>query len=134
MRLTVRDAIATFLVAAILVPYVGYLINGSMPFIQDPRGMSGVGLIFGVAAAAIGGWIVRHEGQATWITTVGLAVVSAVLGVLTLLSENLFDATTSAVLLGAFMASIVVQWGLALLRHGGIVRMEGQPTSRLGHA
>ena len=29
MRLSVRDAIATLLVAAIAVPYVGYLIDGS---------------------------------------------------------------------------------------------------------
>ena len=54
MRLSVRDAIATLLVAAIAVPYVGYLIDGSMPFVEDPRGMSAVGLILGVVAFFVG--------------------------------------------------------------------------------
>ena len=33
MKLSIRDVIATVLVAAILVPYVGFLVNGEMPFI-----------------------------------------------------------------------------------------------------
>jgi hypothetical protein len=41
-HLTGRDAVATILVAAIAVPYIGYLINGSMPFVQDPTGMAGI--------------------------------------------------------------------------------------------
>ena len=51
MRLTLRDLVATILVAAVGVPYVGYLVNGEMPFIKDPRGMSAVGLVLGAAAA-----------------------------------------------------------------------------------
>lgn len=50
MRLTLRDLVATILVAAIGVPYVGYLVNGEMPFIKDPRGMSAVGLVLGAAS------------------------------------------------------------------------------------
>ena len=48
MKLTLRDGIATLLVAAILVPYVGYLVNGEMPFIKDPRGMAATGLVLGL--------------------------------------------------------------------------------------
>lgn len=33
MRLTWKDGLATVLVAAIVVPYIGYLAQGSMPFI-----------------------------------------------------------------------------------------------------
>jgi hypothetical protein len=47
MRLKLKDLIATILFAAIAVPYVGYLINGEMPFIKDPRGMSAAGLVLG---------------------------------------------------------------------------------------
>ena len=47
MKLTLRDGIATLLVAAILVPYVGYLVNGEMPFIKDPRGMAAPGWCWG---------------------------------------------------------------------------------------
>jgi hypothetical protein len=36
MRITTTDVIATLLVAAIVVPYLGYLAWGDMPFIQDP--------------------------------------------------------------------------------------------------
>jgi hypothetical protein len=45
-----RDLLATILVAAIAVPYIGYLVNGEMPLIQDPRGMSATGLVLGVLA------------------------------------------------------------------------------------
>jgi hypothetical protein len=34
MRLKIRGLVATILVAAIAVPYIGYLINGEMPFIK----------------------------------------------------------------------------------------------------
>ena len=49
MRLTVRDLVATLLVVAIAVPYIGLLIDGEMPFVQDARGMAGVGLLLGGA-------------------------------------------------------------------------------------
>ena len=45
MTIKPRDWVATLLVAAIAVPYIGYLIRGEMPFIQDPRGMSATGLV-----------------------------------------------------------------------------------------
>lgn len=41
MKLTLRDLVATLLVAAIAIPYVGYLVNGEMPFVKDARGMAG---------------------------------------------------------------------------------------------
>lgn len=47
------------LVLAIGVPYMGYLINGEMPFIKDPRGMSAVGLVLGTIA-----YLVRRAANA----------------------------------------------------------------------
>jgi hypothetical protein len=38
MRLKFKDLIGSILFAAIAVPYVGYLINGEMPFIKDRGG------------------------------------------------------------------------------------------------
>jgi hypothetical protein len=49
-KLTIRDAAATLLVAAVLIPFIGYSVRGSMPFVQDPRGMAGVGLAGGLLA------------------------------------------------------------------------------------
>jgi hypothetical protein len=48
MKLKCKDLIATILFAAIAVPYVGYLVNGEVPFIKDPRGMSATGLVLGM--------------------------------------------------------------------------------------
>ena len=45
MKLGKKDLIATLLIAVVVVPYVGYLIWGEMPFIQDPRGMAAVGIV-----------------------------------------------------------------------------------------
>lgn len=134
MRLTWRDGVATILVAAIIVPYVGYLINGSMPFIQDPTGMAGVGLFFGLAAAVIGDWIAVAAGTAQRVTTMALGIVSFGLGIAALLSEHLFSAAGSAIVLGAFMLSIFGLWAFALLRHSGILPGETEATSRYGHA
>jgi hypothetical protein len=49
-RLRFNDLIATILFAAIAVPYAGYLLNGEMPFVKDPRGMAATGLVLGAIA------------------------------------------------------------------------------------
>ena len=54
MRLTWKDAAATMLIAAILVPYFGYLARGSMPFIHDARGMAAAALIIGAVTCYAG--------------------------------------------------------------------------------
>ena len=43
-KLTLRDILATLVVAAVVVPFIGYSVRGSMPFVHDPRGMAGVGI------------------------------------------------------------------------------------------
>lgn len=133
MRLTWRDAVATVLVAAIMVPYVGYLFTGSMPFIQGVTGMAGVGLALGAVAAVVGGWIATREGILINNATLALAIVSAGFGITALVSENMLDPAGRQIALGIFMATIVGLWGLALLRHSGIIpAVEEQGTSRLG--
>lgn len=134
MRLTWRDAAATLLVAAIAVPYIGYLIRGSMPFIQDPTGMAGVGLVLGAAAALVGGWAMLHAGTSLRIATVALSFATFALGTLAVVSEHLLDATWGAVVLAGFMASIGVWWALALLHHGGAVPGEAETPTGLRHA
>ena len=60
MRLTLRDLIATALLLAIGIPYVGYLVAGEMPLVEDARGMSAVGLLLG--AVMFFGFTVRGLG------------------------------------------------------------------------
>jgi hypothetical protein len=117
MRLTRGDGIATLLVAAIVVPYAGYLAWGSMPYIQDPEGMAGVGLVFGLAGAAFGGWVAVRSGVVLAIATLGTAVVSLGLGITTVVTHEVLDTGVRDGLLAAFVATIVALWALATLRH-----------------
>ena len=70
-KLSVRDGIATVALLAVLIPYVGYLIRGEMPFIEDPRGMAAVGLVGLMLAVAA--WGFRSE------TTFGKIMLIAIL-------------------------------------------------------
>jgi len=134
MRLTWKDAVATLLLAAIVIPYAGYLAWGSMPFIQDPTGMAGAGIVLGAIAAYVGGWIVIRTGNAMRYLTATLGLVSLALGLLALAGENLFSATVWEYVLGAFIASIVLLWGIAIGRHSGLDSGERQAPSGLATA
>lgn len=106
MRITTRDVVATVLVAAIVVPYLGYLAWGDMPFVQDPRGMATIGLLLGLAAAAVPGRAALDP-EPMHRAALGSGVVALVLGLAALLAE------TSELLLGLFIAAIVLTWALA---------------------
>ena len=113
-----RDGAATLLVAAIVVPYIGYLVRGSMPFIQDPRGMAATGLVLGLAAAAVVG---REAFRGSWGVAAGFfAVASSALGVVTFIRAE--EGALSEGLLAVFMAAIVVAWALAELVRTQLVK------------
>ena len=122
MKLTKRDAFATLAVAAIIVPYIGYVVNDSMPFIKDPRGMAATGLILGIIAVAILGKT-AFASKAMRIMGRILAVGSFGLGIAALWAE------TNEALLGGFMASIVVVWLLEMFDHAGAFE-----SASVGHA
>lgn len=139
MKLGWKDAVATLLFAAIVVPYAFYLALGGITFIQDsnggtavgildPTGMAGLALVLGAVAAIVGGWIVLGEGPGVGYVTGILGAVAAVLGVLALVGENIFGSTTLwtsnislwEAVLGGFIASIALLWGVAIVRHAGL--------------
>lgn len=125
MRLTIRDAVATVLVLAIGVPYVGYLVNGEMPFIEDVRGMSAVGLVLGAAAFLVlrSGNVPDRVGRGE---TVG-AIVSLALG----LAALIFAETAAAeVLLAVFMGSVLVVFAFEVADHAGLVHAHPGVTAR----
>jgi hypothetical protein len=118
MRLTKRDAIASGLIAAVVVPYIGFLVRGEMPFIQDPRGMAAVGLVGLILSFAA--WGLGLD------TTFGKVML--VLGVATLgigLAAALVGVEGSEILLGIFIAGIVVVWAIETARHAGLLRPVG---------
>ena len=115
MGFTRKDTIATALVAAVVAAYVGFLAFGSVPFIEDVRGMAAVGLIFGFASRRIGGRAgFRHE-RAAFAAGLG----SMALGIVAL-------ATESTVVLALFIGSIVALWAAAMYVAGH--------RSHVGHA
>ena len=116
MKLRLRDLMATLLVVAIAVPYIGYLVNGEMPFVEDPRGMSAVGLVLGAAA-----YLIFRSGNAH--DRVGLmenvvALVALGLGVAALVFA---ETALAEVLLAVFMGSIAVVLVLELVDHAGLL-------------
>jgi hypothetical protein len=122
MKLTLRDLVATLLVVAIAVPYIGYLMNGSMPYIDDPRGMSAVGLLLGAVAFLVmrSGDELDRAGKAE----AGIALVSLVLGLVALA----FAETAAAeALLAVFMVSILVVWAVEMIDHAGVTHWHQAP-------
>ena len=110
MKPTFRYALATFFVAAIAAPYAGYLVRGTMPFIQDPRGMAATGLVLGAAAVIAAGREAFGEGRAL---TVALGLGVAVLG----LGAAAVWLEWNTLVLAAFMASIGLFWLYEAARH-----------------
>mgnify|MGYP001282503467 CR=1 FL=1 len=109
MRFTWKDTAAAVLVAAIVVPYVGYLVGISIPFIQDARGMAAIGLVFGGIAVLLAGYAAFDPGSLhrTALTT---GVLALGLGVAAAWTEYEY-------LLAAFVVAIVVTWALGTLIH-----------------
>ena len=123
MRLRLKDLIASILFAAIAIPYAGYLINGEMPFIKDPRGMAATGLVLG----AIAYLVLRRDDLFDRVgkAETALAVLSLVLGLIAL---ALAETAAAGVLLAVFMGSILVVWAVELLDHAGILPGAGHRT------
>ncbi|HEX5770514.1 MAG TPA: hypothetical protein VFY11_06075 [Nocardioidaceae bacterium] len=122
MKLTLRDLVATLLVLAIAVPYIGYLMNGSMPYIEDPRGMSAVGLLLGAVAFLVmrSGDELDRAGKAE----AGIALVSLALGLVALA----FAETAAAeALLAVFMISVLVVWAVEMIDHAGVTHWHQAP-------
>lgn len=112
MRLTLRDASATILVAAIVAAYAGYLAWGAVPLIGGARDMAVVGLILGFAACATGGSLVAGS-RSSGGTFLGLlSLISLAFGVVAAITQ-------SETMLAAFIATLVALWLLATLRHLG---------------
>jgi hypothetical protein len=110
MERSTRLLLAGGLVAATVIPYVGYAIAGEMPFVEDARGMGFIGLVLGAAAWLILG--MRAFGT-RWLA-IGGAVVAAALGVVAAVLET---GTASSVFLAAFVAVIVAMYLIAVYEY-----------------
>lgn len=124
MKLKTKDLVATLLVAAIGVPYVGYLLNGEMPFVEDPRGMSAVGLGLGLAAFLV--FEIGEPRDTADKVERGLMFAALALGAVTF---ALAETAAAEVLLAFFMGAIFVAWAAKLADHAGVLPLAQHPTS-----
>ena len=113
-KLTVRDLLATLITAAVVVPFIGYCVRGSMPFVQDPRGMSGIVIVGTVLAFAVFGRKALGTGtfESLMIT---LGVLTLGFAIAALIAETVWALLVPA------MAGLVIIWALALLHDAGYV-------------
>jgi hypothetical protein len=115
-KLSVRDGIATLALLAVLIPYIGFLIRGEMPLIEDARGMAAVGLAGLIIAVAA--WGFRSE------TTFGRIMLIAILVTVGLgLAALIVGVEGSAILLALFIGAMVVVWLAETLFDAGKIHL-----------
>lgn len=116
-NLTVRDVLGTLLVAAIVVPFVGYSVRGAMPFIRDPSEMAAVGIAGGLLAFAAFGRRAFGTGSfetimaLTFLLTLGCGLAALLAG--------------TWVMLVPMAAGLVFMCVLALLHDAGRLAPDG---------
>jgi hypothetical protein len=111
-KLTVTDLLATLIVAAVVVAFIGYSVRGSMPFVQDPWGMAGVGIVGAMLTVAALGRKAFGTG-AFEVTMVTLGVLTIGFGIAALIAE------TAWALLVPMVVGLVLLWVLALVHDAG---------------
>jgi hypothetical protein len=113
-KLTIRDLMTTLIVAAVVVPFIGYSVRGSMPFVHDPRGMAGVGIAGCLLTFAVFGRERLGTGAFEWFM-VTLGVLTLGFGIAALVAE------TSWALLIPMVAGLVIIWAAGLLHDAGYI-------------
>ncbi len=122
-KLTTRDLLATLITAAVVVSFIGYSARGSMPFVQDPRGMAGVITVGAVLAFAAFGRKAFGTSTYEWVI-VTLGVLTLGFAIAALIAETVWALLVPA------MAGLVLIWALALLHDAGYLA----PAHGAGHA
>jgi len=116
-KLTLRDLLATLITAVVVVPFAGYSVHGSMPFVQDPRGMAGVVIVGTVLAFAVFGR--RAFGTGAFETVmVTLDLLTLGFAIAALIAETVWALLVPA------MVGLVLMWALAILHDAGCVARE----------
>ncbi|KOX06098.1 hypothetical protein ADK65_02490 [Streptomyces sp. NRRL B-1140] len=114
----VTDILTTLIVAAVVVPFIGYSVRGSMPFVQDPRGMAGVGIVGCLLLFLVLRGGTADTGRLAWLTW-ALGALALGFGITTLIAE------TSWALLVPMMAALVAFWAAVTVQrteHAGPAR------------
>lgn len=122
MRWSVRDAVASVLVVAMLTGYIGYLVGGSMPLIHDTLATAATTFILWIAVFLV---LLVTDGHD--LTTAGgtaelmLFALSITLAGAAVLAADLLTGV-APVLLAVSIATAVVTWTVRLLHDSGRLR------------
>jgi hypothetical protein len=118
MRLTIRDGLTTLLVAGILLPYAGFLEDGSVPLVRDARGMAGVGLLLGTLAFLSARRRPPVDPRSTVEILLGAAALAV--GAAAVLAG---ETAAGPVVLAVFMLAITAVWAVEMLDHAGVLSL-----------
>ncbi len=108
---TRRGVLATLVVAAVVVPFVGYSVHGSMPLVEDPGGMAAVGILGVLGVGIAFGDDAFRDARIGAVMAV-LAVVGLAFGVVAVV-------VNSWALLVPMMAALVALWLVGLVEQAG---------------
>ncbi|HEY3560631.1 MAG TPA: hypothetical protein VGL05_24365 [Kribbella sp.] len=113
MRLRARDVVALVLLAAVVIPYLGYLGYGEIAMIHTARAMASLSLMLGAIAFCVirGGHRPAQVGRAE----AGAAAFAVLLYFVTV---ALAETVAAELLLAAFILCLVLVIALDLLDHG----------------
>ena len=104
---TIREVLAKVVTVAVLVPFAGYSIRGSMPFVEDPRGMAGLGLL-GVLLVGVAFGLEAFRRPGTGPVMTALAAIAMGFGIAALIAE------TSWGLLVPMVLGLVALWAVGV--------------------
>jgi NhaP-type Na+/H+ or K+/H+ antiporter len=116
MKLNARDFVSTLLVLLFAVPFVGFLIRGEMPFIEDTRGLAAVGLVLSTAA-----YLVLSSGDTRDLADSVENAVALVAFVLGFVAFALAETAAGEALLVVFMSAVLLAWAVKLMDHAGVL-------------
>ena len=119
MRLSLRDGLATALVAAILLLYGDFLATGGAPLVEDARGMAGVGMLLGTFAFLTVRRRPPLDPRSSLEAVLGPAVLA--LGAVAVLTG---ETRAGPLVLALFMVAVVGVWAVELLDHAGVISIE----------
>ena len=114
-KLTGRDALATLIVLAAVIPFIGYSVRGTWPVVEDPSGMAGIGIVGALGAMWAFGR--RAFGSGVYAATMTvLAAIAIGFGVGALIAE------TTWALLVPMVAGLAAVWLLGVLHDAGVLQ------------
>jgi hypothetical protein len=119
-RFSFKDAVATVILAAVAIPYIGYVVWGRVPLVDDPRGMAAVGII-GLVLSFTAWGVGLHSVFGKSMLLLGLAALGLGVAALLVGSEG------SELLLAFFMAALAIVYVAEIAYHAS-----GEPQHRTG--